>query len=760
VTGLSSPDGIAVDGIGNVYVADGGDGLVFKETLSAGSYIQSTIANGMLNAVAVALDGSGNVYIVDEAGTVYKETLSAGGYTQTAVISGLSQPVGVAVDDNGNLYITLYGGSSALKETLVGGSYSPSSLGSGFSYPQGVTVDGVGNVYIADPGAGAVYKETLSSGSYVQSTVIDNYPQGVDPSGVAVDGLGNVYIAGYSATTALKLDLADAPGLSFATTVYGSASTDSPQMVTVENTGNATLSFPVPSTGSNPSVATSFTLNSGGASACPLVSAGASSAGTLAAGASCQLSIGFMPAGVGALSGSLLLTDNHLDAAAPGYATQSIALSGTGTKAAQTISFTLSSQVSYGVGPISLSATGGGSGNAVTFSVVSGPGTIVGSTLTVTGVGTVVVAANQAGNANYSAATAVQQSVTVNQATQTIGFTVPSAVTYGVGPITLSATGGASGNPVTFSVVSGPGTISGSTLTVTGVGTVVVAANQAGNANYSAATAVRQNVTVNPATPVVEIVSSSNPVLSENAVTLQATVISAVGAPTGTVTFMDGTTTLGTGTLTGGTATLTTSSLVAGSHSITAVYSGDADFATLTSGALTQLVEDFALNLSASGGNVQTISVGQTATFTFTVGPSGGATFPTAVSFTIDGLPAGATADFTPSSLPAGSASTAVTLTIHALQTSSLLLEQRRGNTIPPVLWGVLLLPFAMRLRRAGKRFGGRLAVLVLLAAGCAAMAGMSGCGGSSSSSKTYTMTVTAISGSLSHATTITLTVE
>ncbi len=759
VTGLSSPDGIAVDGRGNLYVADGGDGLVYKETLTAGGYVQSTIASGLLNAIAVAVDGGGNVYVVDEAGTIYKETLSAGGYTQTSVLSGLSQPVGVAVDDSGNLYITLYGKPTVLKETLVGGRYIQSTLGSGLAYPQGLTIDGVGNVYIADVGAGAVYEETPSSGSYIQSTVIANYLQGMDPAGVALDGLGNVYIAGYNDTSVLKLDLADAPSLSFATTVYGLTSTDSPQMVTVQNIGNAPLSFPVPSTGSNPSIATSFILDSSGASACPLVAAGASAAGMLAAGASCRLSINFVPAGVGALSGTLLLTDNHLNAPAPGYATQSIALSGAGTQAAQVISATLPSAVTYGVGPIPLSATGGASGNPVTFIVISGPATISGGDLIITGAGTVVVEVDQAGNANYAPASQ-QLIIIVSKGPQTISFPLPVPVLYGQGPIPLSASGGASGNAVTFSVVSGPGTISGSTLTVTGVGTVVVAANQAGNANYSAASVVQQSITVSQATPVVDIVSSANPVLTENAVTLQATVLSAIGTPTGSVTFMDGAATLGSGTITGGVATLTTSSLAAGSHNITAVYGGDANFTALTSGTLTQIVEDFSLNLSASGGNAQTISAGQTATFMFTVGPSSGTTFPTAVSFTIDGLPAGATADFTPSSLMAGSPSSTVTLNIHAPQTANLLPEQRPGKTIPPVLWGVLLLPFAIRLRHAGKRLGGKLPVLALLAFGCAMIAGVSGCGGSSSSPKTYTITVTAISGSLSHSTTVTLTVD
>ena len=104
---------------------------------------------------------------------------------------------------------------------------------------------------------------------------------------------------------------------------------------------------------------------------------------------------------------------------------------------------------------------------------------------------------------DYTTATA-SVTLTVNEAAQTITFTPPtSPVSYGVSPITLAATGGLPGNPVTFSVVSGPGTVSGtnnSILTVTGLGNIVVAANQAGSANYAAAPQVTPTIVVNPTT--------------------------------------------------------------------------------------------------------------------------------------------------------------------------------------------------------------------------------------------------------------------
>ena len=112
---------------------------------------------------------------------------------------------------------------------------------------------------------------------------------------------------------------------------------------------------------------------------------------------------------------------------------------------------------------------------------------------------------------------------------------------------------------------------------------MVVAADQAGNSNYAAATEVTHSVTVNKAAPSVGLTASPNPVLVQNAVTLAATVAAVAGTPTGSVVFLDGTTTLGTVNLNGGIATLGISTLASGSHSLTAVYSGDGNFNSVTS---------------------------------------------------------------------------------------------------------------------------------------------------------------------------------
>jgi len=135
---------------------------------------------------------------------------------------------------------------------------------------------------------------------------------------------------------------------------------------------------------------------------------------------------------------------------------------------------------------------------SITGSVCS----VSGTTVTILSAGTCSIWAVQDGNATYRAALPAMFDFTITQATQTIRFTPVSPQTDGVAPITLTATGGGSGNPVTFSRVSGPGSLSGannSVLTVTCAGTIVIAANQAGNANYLAAAQVTAKLIVNPA---------------------------------------------------------------------------------------------------------------------------------------------------------------------------------------------------------------------------------------------------------------------
>ena len=149
------------------------------------------------------------------------------------------------------------------------------------------------------------------------------------------------------------------------------------------------------------------------------------------------------------------------------------------------------------------------SGLAPTFSVVSGPATIAGKTVSITGGGSVTIRAAQAGNDNFNLAPTVDRTFTVAKAAQTISFGALAAKTFGDAPFLVSATA-SSGLPVSFaSSVSSVATVSGNTITLVGGGTTTLTASQAGDANYSLATAVPVTLTVNPAAATVTLGSLS-----------------------------------------------------------------------------------------------------------------------------------------------------------------------------------------------------------------------------------------------------------
>jgi sugar lactone lactonase YvrE len=326
-TDLDLPGGVALDGAGNLYVAEVEGGDVRKETLSNGAYSETTIISGLNNLDGIALDSNGNLYIASyNYDIVYKETLQPNGsYVQTEIGSALNGPTGIAVDLSGNVYITNYTGGNVYKETLqADDSYIQSTVASGFPSPASVVVDASGNLYIGDTGT-TVYKETpQTEGDYIQSTIATGL---TSLWWIAADQTGNIYISESSGSES-EITLAVPPALAFLPATVGSTSVDSPQIVTLSNIGNAALSFPVPTTGSNPSVSINFTLSSTGETDCPVVVSTASAAGSLASGDSCLLPISFTPIDAVVFTGSLVLTDTSLDAPGPGYATQTLPLSG------------------------------------------------------------------------------------------------------------------------------------------------------------------------------------------------------------------------------------------------------------------------------------------------------------------------------------------------------------------------------------------------------------------------------------------------
>jgi len=165
----------------------------------------------------------------------------------------------------------------------------------------------------------------------------------------------------------------------------------------------------------------------------------------------------------------------------------------------QAITFGALTAKTYGDAPFNLTATGGGSGNPITYSSSNAAvATISGNIVTIVGAGSANITASQAGDANYTAAPNKVQRFTVKKAPQILVFNPLPAKTYGDGAFTLSATGGGSGNPITFTSSSNTiATIAGNLVTIVNAGTVNITAKQAGNANYLAAVDVINPLVIN-----------------------------------------------------------------------------------------------------------------------------------------------------------------------------------------------------------------------------------------------------------------------
>ena len=156
-------------------------------------------------------------------------------------------------------------------------------------------------------------------------------------------------------------------------------------------------------------------------------------------------------------------------------------------KASQSITFSNITDRIIGGAPFPLTAWAS-SGLPVSFSIVSGPASVASNVVTLTGVGTITVRANQAGDASFSAAADVDRSFVVSKAGQVITFGSIPAKRIGDPPFLVEAAA-SSGEAVTLSVVSGPATVSANTVTLTGAGAVILRGTQAGTASYLAASA-------------------------------------------------------------------------------------------------------------------------------------------------------------------------------------------------------------------------------------------------------------------------------
>lgn len=174
-----------------------------------------------------------------------------------------------------------------------------------------------------------------------------------------------------------------------------------------------------------------------------------------------------------------------------------------------------------------------------------------GGLITGVSIGTCTVVANAVSTTTFSAATQVTKSISVTGLSQSISFGSAPAMVVG-GTATVSATGGASGNAVTFaSTTPSVCAVSGATVNGVSVGTCTIAANQAGNATYSAAAQATINIPISPGATTTSTTTTTSTSTSTTAPTTTSTGASTTTTTGGTTTTTASTTTT---TLAGGTA--------------------------------------------------------------------------------------------------------------------------------------------------------------------------------------------------------------
>ena len=325
--------------------------------------------------------------------------------------------------------------------------------------------------------------------------------------------------------------------------------------------------------------------------------------------------------------------------------------------------------------------------------------------------------------------------------------------------------------------LNGSGVVSFATSSLAAGSHSITAAYQ-GDSSFAASTSSAVSVQVNAAlaATTTTLMSSASTVTAGQSVTFTATVApqSGSGTPTGIVNFLDGTTMVGSGTLNGsGVATFSTSSLASGTHSVTAAYQGDTNFAASTSSAVSVHVNagppDFSVSASPSS---QSVSPGQSTNYTMTLTPING--FNQAVSVTCSGAPE--TVKCTPTSasvtLNGTSASQIqVNITTRGSSRGHKLIPPMRYRRTTPVLVVILtalwLLAWMNKLdskmtfsRLFPNGVGGsvlryRFALLAL-----AMMLAAAGCSNYHTAAGMYRLTLKGASGNVTHSATVSLIVQ
>ena len=246
------PNDVAVDGAGNLYVADTYNDDIRKVTPVGTNWVVSTIAgvagtNGPAdgtnsgarfnNPYGIALDGAGNLYVADTGNNTIRKVAPAGTNWVVSTIAGQAGPGGsadgtnatarfngpaaLAVDSTNNIYVADFGNNTIRKVTPMGTNWVVSTLaglalasGSAdgtnnnarFNQPQGIAVDAGGRLYVADSGNDTIRKLRPAGTNWIVTTLAGlagatgsadgtgSAARFNSPDGIAIDSGGSAYV--------------------------------------------------------------------------------------------------------------------------------------------------------------------------------------------------------------------------------------------------------------------------------------------------------------------------------------------------------------------------------------------------------------------------------------------------------------------------------------------------------------------------------------------------------------------------------------
>jgi DNA-binding beta-propeller fold protein YncE len=549
---FNSPDDVAVDGAGNIYVVESQEHRIRKITVSGSTATVSTYAGGTAGyqdgnisaaqfegPAAIAADASGNLYVA-EANRVRKisatgmVTTLAGGSFGSADGSGTSAqfilPRGFAFDQDGSLYLADIWNHRvrklskfAISPALPAGLTFNAATGQVSGTPTVLSPATTYTVTAANAGGTSTTTFTLEVSSTLLTTDASAITETGATSGGTVDATAYVGatqkgVCWNTTGTPTISDLMTTEGSgtgTFTSTLTGLTPNTTYYLRSYVTVGSTTTygsqkTFKTNELGTFADITKTFGDAKFSLTAPTAVSTGAFSFASSNTGVA-----SVTPAGEVTIAGAGSSTITATQAAAGAYASATKTLTLTVNKGTPTITLSVPTTTALnqvtGSNTINVSGTSS-DGQTVTMSIVSGgaSGTLTSTAtpgvFTLSNVGSSGIITFEGavpGNTNMNAATK-QAAMDVTLINQVISFTPTSPLTYAAGLTqTLTATGGGSGNAVTFTRESGPGSVAGTTLTVTGPGTIVVKASQAGNGTHNAAPDVTRSIVVTPAAPVV-----------------------------------------------------------------------------------------------------------------------------------------------------------------------------------------------------------------------------------------------------------------